>query len=221
MYRTGEAMQNFDIPDQEKGFARMIDYIDKDVGRILSVLNELNIENNTIVMFSSDNGPHQEGGHQMEFFNSNGPLRGMKRDLYEGGLRVPFLVRWPGKVAAKKVSHLISGFQDIFPTILELAQIESKHKIDGISMAPTLLDKNGQKQHNYLYWEFEERGGSRAILKGNWKGVRLNINKNPNAPIEIYNLKNNIAETTNLAATQSKLVEEFKLVLKREHNSQK
>ena len=221
MYRTGEAMQNFDIPDQEKGFARMIDYIDKDVGRILSVLNELNIENNTIVMFSSDNGPHQEGGHQMEFFNSNGPLRGMKRDLYEGGLRVPFLVRWPGKVAAKKVSHQISGFQDIFPTILELAQIESKHKIDGISMAPTLLDKNGQKQHNYLYWEFEERGGSRAILKGNWKGVRLNINKNPNAPIEIYNLKNNIAETTNLAATQSKLVEEFKLVLKREHNSQK
>ena len=214
-------MQNFDIPDQEKGFARMIDYIDKDVGRILSVLNELNIENNTIVMFSSDNGPHQEGGHQMEFFNSNGPLRGMKRDLYEGGLRVPFLVRWPGKVAAKKVSHQISGFQDIFPTILELAQIESKHKIDGISMAPTLLDKNGQKQHNYLYWEFEERGGSRAILKGNWKGVRLNINKNPNAPIEIYNLKNNIAETTNLAATQSKLVEEFKLVLKREHNSQK
>ncbi|MAJ15745.1 MAG: N-acetylgalactosamine-6-sulfatase, partial [Opitutia bacterium TMED67] len=212
---------NLDIPDQEKGFARMIDYIDKDVGRILSVLNELNIEDNTIVMFSSDNGPHQEGGHQMEFFNNNGPLRGMKRDLYEGGLRVPFLVRWPGKVPAKKVSNQISGFQDIFPTILELAQIEPKHKIDGISMVPTLLDKNGQKQHNYLYWEFEERGGSRAILKGNWKGVRLNINKNPNAPIEIYNLKNDIAETTNLAATQSKLVEEFKLVLKREHNSQK
>ena len=212
---------NLDIPDQEKGFARMIDYIDKDVGRILSVLNELNIEDNTIVMFSSDNGPHQEGGHQMEFFNSNGPLRGMKRDLYEGGLRVPFLVRWPGKVPAKKVSNQISGFQDIFPTILELAQIEPKYKTDGISMVPTLLDKNGQKQHTYLYWEFEERGGSRAILKGNWKGVRLNINKNPNTPIEIYNLKNDIAETTNLAATQSKLVEEFKLVLKREHNSQK
>ena len=109
----------------------------------------------------------------------------------------------------------------IFPTILELAQIEPKHKIDGISIVPTLLDKNGQKQHNYLYWEFEERGGSRAILKGNWKGVRLNINNNSNAPIEIYNLKNDIAETTNLAATQSKLVEEFKLVLNREHNSQK
>ena len=212
---------NLDIPDQEKGFARMIDYIDKDVGRILSVLNELNIEDNTIVMFSSDNGPHQEGGHKMEFFNSNGPLRGMKRDLYEGGLRVPFLVRWPGKVPAKRVSHQICGFQDIFPTILELAQIEPKHKTDGISMVPTLLDKNGQKQHTYLYWEFEERGGSRAILKRNWKGVRLNINKNPNAPIEIYNLKNDIAETTNLAATQSKLVEEFKLVLKSEHNSQK
>tara|TARA_B100001741_G_scaffold212662_1_gene176040 strand:+ start:472 stop:1881 length:1410 start_codon:yes stop_codon:yes gene_type:complete len=212
---------NLDIPDQEKGFARMIDYIDKDVGRILSVLKELNIDDKTIVMFSSDNGPHQEGGHKMEFFNSNSFLRGMKRDLYEGGLRVPFLVRWPGHVPAKKVSHHISGFQDIFPTMLEIAKVRSKYKVDGISITPTLLDKKGQKQHNYLYWEFEEHGGSRAILKGNWKGVRRNTKKNPNAPIEIYNLNNDIAETTNLASVKKELVAEFKLALKREHDSQR
>ncbi len=212
---------NLDIPDQEKGFARMMGYIDNDVGRILSVLKELNIDDNTIVMFSSDNGPHQEGGHKMEFFNSNGPLRGMKRDLYEGGIRVPLLVRWPGHVPAKKVSHHISGFQDVFPTMLEIAKVKTKHKSDGISMAPTLLDKKDQKQHNYLYWEFEEQGGSRAVLKGNWKGIRRNTKKNPNAPIEIYNIDNDIAETTNLAATEKTLVEEFKLVLKREHDSQR
>ena len=157
----------------------------------------------------------------MEFFNSNGILRGMKRDLYEGGLRVPFLVRWPGHVPAKKVSHHISGFQDIFPTMLEIAKVRSKYKVDGISITPTLLDKKGQKQHNYLYWEFEERSGSRAILKGNWKGVRRNTKKNPNAPIEIYNLNNDIAETTNLASVKKELVAEFKLALKREHDSQR
>ncbi|SVB15881.1 uncharacterized protein METZ01_LOCUS168735, partial [marine metagenome] len=122
---------NLDMPDQEKGFARMIDYIDRDVGNILALLKELGIDDNTMVMFSSDNGPHQEGGHKMPFFDSNGPLRGMKRDLYEGGIRVPFIARWPGNVPAKKVSHHISAFQDIFPTLLELTGIENKHRTDG------------------------------------------------------------------------------------------
>ena len=102
-----------------------------------------------------------------------------------------------------------------------LAKVKTTHKSDGISMAPTLLDKKDQKQHNYLYWEFEEQGGSRPVLKGNWKGIRRNTKKNPNAPIEIYNIDNDIAETTNLAATKKTLVEEFKLVLKREHDSQR
>ena len=211
---------NLDIPDQEKGFARMIDYIDKDVGRIISVLDELKIDDNTIVMFSSDNGPHQEGRHKMEFFDSNGPLRGKKRDLYEGGIRVPFIVRWPGTVPSKEVNHHISGFQDMFPTLLELAGIESDHKVDGISMVPTLLGKKGQRQHDYLYWEFGERGGAKAVQKGNWKGVRRNTRRNPNSPIEIYNLKNDLAETTDLAGIQKKLLKEFKAVLKREHVAQ-
>jgi len=108
----------------------------------------------------------------------------------------------------------------MFPTLLELARIKSNHKVDGISMLPTLLGKKGQRQHDYLYWEFGERGGAKAVLKGNWKGVRRNTRRNPNSPIEIYNLKNNLAETTNLAETQKKMVEEFKAVLKREHIAQ-
>ncbi|MED5277529.1 MAG: sulfatase-like hydrolase/transferase [Verrucomicrobiota bacterium] len=180
----------------------------------------MKIDDNTIVMFSSDNGPHQEGRHKMEFFDSNGPLRGMKRDLYEGGIRVPFIARWPGSVPAKKINHHISGFQDMFPTLLELAQIELEHEVDGISMVPTLLGKKGQRKHDYLYWEFGERGGATAVLKGDWKGVRRNTRKNPNGPIEIYNLKNDLAETTNLAENQKALVAEFNAVLKREHVSQ-
>ena len=212
---------NLDIPDQEKGFARMIDFIDKDVGRILSVIKKLGIDEDTIVMFSSDNGPHQEGGHKMEFFNSNGPLRGMKRDLYEGGIRVPFIVRWPGQVPAKKTSHHISGFQDIFPTLLELGQVQNKHEVDGISMLPTLLDKKGQKQHDYLYWEFTERSGTTAILKGNWKGIRRNTKKNPNGPIEIYNLNKDLGETRNIATEKKSLIEEFKSALIQKHVAQK
>ena len=208
---------NLDIPDQEKGFARMIDYIDRDVGNILALLKELGIDDNTMLMFSSDNGPHQEGGHKMPFFDSNGPLRGMKRDLYEGGIRVPLIARWPGQVPAKKVSHHISAFQDIFPTMLELAGIETKHRTDGISIAPTLLGRKGQREHDYLYWEFLERGGKVAVLKGDWKGIRLNSQKKPNGPLEIYNLEKDIGEETNLASRQQKLTEEFEAVMKREH----
>jgi len=208
---------NLDMPDQEKGFARMIDYIDRDVGNILALLKELGIDDNTIVIFSSDNGPHQEGGHKMSFFDSNGPLRGMKRDLYEGGIRVPFITRWPGHVPAKKVSHHISAFQDMFPTILELAGIENKHRTDGVSMVPTMLGQKEQRKHDYLYWEFLERGGRAAVLKGDWKGIRLHSQKNPNGPLEIYNLDKDIGEETNLALQQKKLVEELEAVMKREH----
>ena len=108
----------------------------------------------------------------------------------------------------------------MFPTLLELAGIKLDHNVDGISIAPTLLGKKGQRKHDYLYWEFGERGGATAVLKGDWKGVRRNTRKNPNGPIEIYNLKTDLAETTNLAGSQKALVKEFEAVLKREHVSQ-
>ena len=153
----------------------------------------------------------------MAFFDSNGPLRGMKRDLFEGGIRVPFIARWPGHVPAKKVSHHISAFQDIFPTLLVLAGIVNKFQTDGFSMAPVLLGRKGQRKHDYLYWEFRERGGRVAVLKGDWKGIRLNSQKNPTGPLEIYHLKKDIGEETNLASRQKELTEEFEAVMKREH----
>lgn len=205
-----------DWPDQEKGFAQMIHYIDRDIGNIIRVLKELDIDDNTILMFSSDNGPHQEGGHKMPFFDSNGSLRGMKRDLYEGGIRVPFIARWPGQIAAGKNSSHISGFQDVFPTVCELAGIKTRAKTDGISFAPTLLGRS-QKAHPHLYWEFYERGGKAAVVKGKWKGVRLNIVKNPDAPIELFDLSKDVGEQHNVAAQHPELVRQMARIIAQEH----
>ncbi|MBG86812.1 MAG: N-acetylgalactosamine-6-sulfatase [Verrucomicrobiales bacterium] len=206
-----------DWPAQEKGFAQMMHYIDRDIGNMIKLLKELGVDDDTVIMFSSDNGPHQEGGHKMAFFDSNGPLKGMKRDLYEGGIRVPFIVRWPGKVPAGQTSAHISGFQDIFPTVCELAGIETPHRIDGISFAPTLLQEGKQKEHRHLYWEFYERGGKAAVVKGDWKAVRLNILKDPDAQIELYDLSKDIGEESNIASRHPALVEEMARIMKREH----
>jgi len=207
-----------DWPAQEKGFARMMSYIDRDIGRILALLKELGIDNNTLVMFSSDNGPHQEGGHKMPFFDSNGPLKGMKRDLYEGGIRVPFIARWPGTVPAGKTSDHISGFQDIFPTACDLAGVRKRPQTDGISLAPLLTGKAGkQKRHPHLFWEFYERGGKQAVLKGNWKGIRLNSQKNPDAPLELYDLSQDLGEEHNIADQHPELVREMAAIMKAEH----
>ena len=205
-------------PAEEKGFAQMMHYIDRDVGNILKLLKELDIDDNTLVLFSSDNGPHQEGGHKMEYFDSNGRLRGMKRDLYDGGIRVPFIARWPGKVPANKVSTHLSGFQDVFPTLCDLAGINHHSKTDGISMAP-LLTGNGQaqKRHPHLYWEFYERGGKVGVVKGNWKAVRLNVMRNPDAPVELYDLANDVEETKNVAARHPKIVRSMTRIMEREH----
>ncbi|MCG8649664.1 MAG: arylsulfatase, partial [Pirellulales bacterium] len=156
-------------PNPEKGFASMIANIDRDLGKLLDKLKELGLDQNTIVFFSSDNGPHQEGGHRMDFFDSNGDLAGKKRDLYEGGIRVPLIVRWPGKIRPGKVSDHVSGFQDIMPTLAGIAGVEAPEN-DGISLLPTLLDKDSEQlKHPHLYWEFKEQGGKQAVLRDNWK----------------------------------------------------
>lgn len=182
-------------------FAGMMTKMDEDVGRVLDLLDELEIADNTIVMFSSDNGPHREGGHDPEFFDSNGPLRGFKRDLYEGGIRAPFIVKWPGKTPAGSESDLLSAHWDVLPTMCEIANIDVPKGLDGISMLPTIVGKpQNQQPHDYLYWEFFERGGKRAVRFGDWKAVQLNLQKNPNGPIELYNLAEDIGETNNVAA---------------------
>lgn len=208
-------------PEPEKGFAAMIRNIDRDVGRLLAKLKELGLDEKTLVIFTSDNGPHQEGGHMMPFFDSNGPLRGKKRDLYEGGIRVPMIARWPGKIQPGRTTDHISAFQDIFPALAELAGTDAS-ETDGISMVPTLLDKPSQQQkHPHLYWEFYEQGGKLAVVKGNWKVVRLNVVRDPNAPIELYDLSKDIGEEHNIADRHPKIVSDMEAIMKEEHEELK
>jgi arylsulfatase A-like enzyme len=211
------AFRDRDWPVQEKGFARMMQLIDQDLGRIFDLLKELGIDDQTVMMFSSDNGPHQEGGHQMPFFDSNGPLRGMKRDLYEGGIRVPFIVRWPGTLEPGRVTDHISGFQDLFPTFCDLAGVKQRPATDGISLAPLLNGRPGQRQHPHLFWEFHERGGRLAVLKGDWKAVRLNVQKNPDAPVELYHVGRDPGEEHDVSAQHPDLVREMIAIMKAEH----
>jgi arylsulfatase A-like enzyme len=202
----------------QAAFAAMIDRMDGDIGRILALLKELNIDDNTLVIFSSDNGPHKEGGADPDFFDSNGPLRGYKRDLYEGGIRVPMLVRWPGKVKPGSRTGHISAFWDALPTFAELAWIPVPQNIDGISFVPTLQGKtNEQKQHESLYWEFHEQGGKQAVLAGNWKAIRLNAMENPDAPVELYDLSVDTGEKNDIAGMHPDEVKEMDARMKRLH----
>jgi arylsulfatase A-like enzyme len=196
-----------DWPRPQKGHAAMITRMDGDVGRLMAKLEELGLDENTFVFFSSDNGPHKEGGADPAFFNSSGPLRGYKRALYEGGIRVPTIARWPGKIKPGSVTDHISAFWDFLPTCCDLAGIDTPQDTDGISMLPTLLGRAAeQKDHEYLYWEFHEQGKKQAVRMGNWKGVRLNVAKNPDGPIELYYLKTDIGEQNNIADQHPQIV---------------
>jgi arylsulfatase A-like enzyme len=207
-----------DWPDPQKGQAAMITRMDGDIGRLMEEIKTLGLDGKTLVMFSSDNGPLKEGGADPAFFDSAGPLRGYKRAVYEGGIRVPLIARWPGKIKAGSVSHHVSAFWDFLPTCCELAGVRPPAGIDGISFVPTLLDHGRkQKEHEYLYWEFFEQGGKQAIRMGDWKGVRLNVARNPNGPIELYNLKDDIGETTNVAAQHPDIVAKLEAYMKAAH----
>lgn len=200
-------------------YAAMITYMDKQVGRIMALLKELGLDKNTLVMFSSDNGTSFDaGGIDAEFFNLTGGLRGRKQDLYEGGIREPFIARWPGKIPAGKTSNLISIQYDLMATLSHLTGAEAWPN-DGISFLPTLLghDKK-QKHHEFLYFEFPEKGGQVAIRMGDWKGVKSNMKKNKNAPWEIYNLATDVQETTNVAAQHQDLAKQFEEILKQQHH---
>lgn len=195
-------------------FAAMIATLDDQVGDIIAKVESLGLTDNTIIIFTSDNGPHTEGGADPEFFNSNGPLRGTKRDLYEGGIRVPMIVKWPNSVTAGSKTDHVSAFWDIYPTFMAITGGEPPQNTDGISFLPTLQEANNQIQHDYLYWEFHEKGGRQAIRKGKWKAVKYDVLENNNAPIELYDLSSDLGETTNLADQNPELVEEIKTLLK-------
>ncbi|MCP4510174.1 MAG: sulfatase-like hydrolase/transferase, partial [Fuerstiella sp.] len=162
--------------------------------------------------------PHQEGGHKMDFFNSNGELRGMKRDLYEGGIRVPLIVRWPGRIAASTISDHISGFQDILPTMAAIAGTDSPAGIDGISMLPVLTGQKDQPAHDFLYWEFSEQKGKRAVLKGDWKLVQSEVATGKPSAFRLYDLDHDIGEEKNVAAEHPDKVAELKKLLDGAHD---
>lgn len=199
-------------------FAAMMKILDDQVGAIRQKIQDLGLAENTLIIFTSDNGPHLEGGADPDFFDSNGPLQGYKRDLYEGGIRVPMIATWPGKIAPGTETGHISAFWDVWPTLADLTDSPKPEYLDGISFLPTLLGEDGQQQHDYLYWEFHERKGRQAIRKGDWKAVRYNVFESEDAPIELYNLQEDIGETNNLADQHPEMVAEMKALMEEAHS---
>ena len=200
-------------PKPRAARAAMITHLDRQVGEIVALLDELGIANNTVIMFTSDNGPSDEGGVTTEFFNANGGLRGGKRDLTEGGIRVPLIAYWPGTIEAGSINHHPSAMWDLLPTAAELVGQELDSDIDGISYLPTLLGQSGQERHEYLYWEFHAKAGggpAQAVRMGDWKGLRLmkdlNFDRFTEVPIKLYNLAEDPGETTDISEGHSDVV---------------
>ncbi|PSR53439.1 sulfatase [Adhaeribacter arboris] len=204
---------NYDSqPQPRAAFAAMVSKLDGDVGKIVELVKQLGLDDNTYIFFTSDNGPHKEGGGDPVFFNSSGPLRGVKRDLYEGGIRVPLLVRAPGRVPAGKVSDQPWAFWDILPTVGQLTATPTPANIDGISFAEALAGKTPVKKHDYFYWQFKEGELKEAVTQGYWKLIRFKEEGKPEL-LELYNLQNDLSEKSNLAAKNPTKVKELKALM--------
>jgi arylsulfatase A-like enzyme len=191
-----------DWPQPDKNFAAIVTRLDGYVGRLMTKLRETGLDRNTLVIFTSDNGPHKEGGNHPDFFASSGPLRGIKRDLYEGGIRVPAIARWPGVVPENRVSDQAWAFWDFLPSVADVAGVKPPNGLDGMSIMPALKGGALQKR-DYFYWEFHEAGFSQAVRMGDWKGVRRQRRSNP---IELYNLATDIGEKHDIAAQHPDIV---------------
>ncbi len=203
-----------DWPEIQKGHAAMITRMDRDIGRLFDLLKQRGLDKETLVMFTSDNGPHTGDRLNPEFNDSNGPLRGVLRDAYEGGIRVPMIARWPGHVAPGGTTDHISSLVDVLATCADIAEVAAPAS-DGISFQPTLLGQNAkQKKHDHLYWEFYERGSAQAVRLGDWKAVRKPM---ITGEIELYNLQNDLAETTNIAKDHPEIVAQIGAIMKHEH----
>lgn len=206
---TDEPYSNEPWPKQDKKFAATVYRLDSDVGRILRKLDELGVAEDTIVFFCSDNGPHKEGGNNPEFFDSNGPLRGIKRDMYDGGIRTPMIVRWKGTIRPGQVNDSIWGFVDLLPTAAELAGTKAPGGLDGISVVPAFHGKSIPSRE-YMYWEFHEGGFSQAVRLGNWKGVRR---KSRSAPVELYDIVRDPGESNDVAAANPEVVKRIAAIM--------
>jgi len=202
------------VTHMDRGVGEMVTHMDRGVGEIMALLEELGLDDNTLVIFASDNGPtfNRLGGSDSEFFQSAGPFRGLKGSVYEGGIRVPMVARWPGRIRAGAVSDHVSAFWDILPTLCEVAGAPVPRDIDGISLLPTLLGTGQQKAHAHLYWEFPSYGGQQAVRLGDWKGVRQKMLRGP-VKTELYDLRDDPGETTDLAAKHPDVVARIEAVM--------
>ncbi len=190
-------------------YAAMISHLDTYVGQIIKKLQEENLIDNTIILFASDNGACIEGGYNPSYFNSTANLRGHKRDLFEGGIRTPFIVYWKYKIVPESYSDHISAFEDVLPTLAEITGSNIPQNIDGISFLPSLLGKKQLKTHDYLYWEFHEQGGKQAIRKDKWKAIRLNVSENLPVPIMLFDLEKDPYEISDISADYPEITKEM------------
>jgi arylsulfatase A len=196
-------------------FAAMVSRLDRFVGEIMQAVEAKGLSKNTLIIFTSDNGPHKENGGDPDFFNSSGGWKGIKRDLYEGGIRVPFIAVLPGIIPAGSTQAMPAAMWDLYPTFLQLGGIKNPGNLDGISIFPAL---SGRKQpaHTFFYWEFHEQGGKQAVRMGDWKGIRLQVNK-PNPPFELYNLKTDPGEKNNVASRYPGIVKQLLQLMNKAH----
>lgn len=197
-------------------YATMVTALDRYIGEVMNKLDELGLTSNTMILFTSDNGPHQEGGNDPDFFASNAGFRGIKRDLYEGGIRVPLMVSWPGKVHSGTVSHHLAAGYDILATFADVLGLPVTDQ-DGISFLPEILSSGQQQQHPFLYWEFIERGGSQAVRLGNWKAIRLNTRQNRFGPIQLYDLSRDPVENDDLSHKYPSIVRQISKIMEEQH----
>ena len=205
-------------PRPRAAYAAMISRLDAYVGRIFALLDELGLAENTIVLFSSDNGPTFNGGTDADFFDSNGPLRGLKTEVYDGGIRVPMIAWGPGRIAPGTTTDHLSAFWDVMPTLAELTGATPPEHIDGISFLPTLLGRSGQQQHDYLYWEYHGRwSGAQAVRTVRWKGVRLGGHDDPDAAIELYDMEADVGERHDVADRHPEVVRRIRAIMREAH----
>ncbi len=183
-------------------FAAMVYRLDKYVGEIVKKVNDLGLSENTLIIFTSDNGPHNAGGGHPSYFNGSGGLRGIKRDLYEGGIRVPFIASWPGTITQGTRTNHVSSFWDFLPTCAELVNEEIPETLDGISYLPELIGQGAQEKPDFLYWEFFEKNGRRAVRKGKWKAVQYKMKNNPYTDVKLFDLEKDPKEETNIASNK-------------------
>ena len=203
-------------PKPRAAYAAMVTLLDTNVGQIIELLKRKGVYENTIIIFTSDNGVHKEGGHDPEYFNSNSGLRGIKRDFYEGGIRTPFIVEWPGMIAPGSRNQHVSAFWDFLPTVCDITGISTPHDIDGISYLPVLKGLE-QPEHDYLYYEFYEKQGTQAVIQDDWKLISLQVNAPKKTHYELYNLKTDPKEQHNVAVLHPDRVEQLKALIKQAH----